>query len=225
MKNTIFTAVLLLLYASSRPQDCRQFYFFQDHKTIEMTVYNKKGEATGKQVYQVALLHQDGPDRQSSVHAEMFDNFGHLLSQSEGEFKCTGGMVMASMKLSIPQQTLDQFRNADVKAKDNYLEYPAKMKPGEHLKDGQYTMVINNGGKRQELTMTMNNRKVLGKESVTTPVGTWECYKISYKARLAYHSSGMDIPFDFAGIEYFAPGFGIVKTESKSGDTAITSVQ
>jgi hypothetical protein len=36
---------------------------------------------------------------------------------------------------------------------------------------------------------------------------------------------GVGIPVNIEGTEWFAPGFGIVKTESKHGSTAITSIK
>lgn len=36
---------------------------------------------------------------------------------------------------------------------------------------------------------------------------------------------GIGVPFNIEGTEWFAPGFGIVKTESKHGRTAITAIK
>jgi hypothetical protein len=35
---------------------------------------------------------------------------------------------------------------------------------------------------------------------------------------------GVGIPMNFEPTEWYAPGFGIIKTESKSGGTAITAI-
>jgi hypothetical protein len=36
---------------------------------------------------------------------------------------------------------------------------------------------------------------------------------------------GIGVPMSFDGIEWYAPGFGVVKTESKNGGTAITAIK
>lgn len=103
------------------------------------------------------------------------------------------------MKMMLPQQQQEQYASTEVKADNFYLEYPSKM--------------------------LINDRKVEGQESVTTPAGTWDCFKISYKCKMGVKTGPINIPINFEGTEWYAPGFGIVKTQSKYGGTAITSIK
>ena len=68
----------------------------------------------------------------------------------------------------------------------------------------------------QRLTLKENNRKVTGKESVTTPAGTWDAWKISYDGQFRAKIGPIGIPVNFKAIEWYVPGFGIVKTETYS---------
>ena len=65
--------------------------------------------------------------------------------------------------------------------------------------------------------MTMNmevyDRKVEGFESITTPAGTFECVKVTYKARTKM-GTAIPINVNISGAEWFAKGTGIVRTES-----------
>jgi hypothetical protein len=99
------------------------------------------------------------------------------------------------------------------------------MKVGDDLKDATLDMTIDNSGMKQTVNMVTSNRKVEAKESITTTAGTWDCFKISYKSKITIKTMGMGIPFNIEGFEWFAPGFGIVKTESKHGGTAITAIK
>ena len=129
------------------------------------------------------------------------------------------------MKMMIPQQQMEQFKNMEMKAESNYLEYPANMKEGDQLKDANFTMTAQNGPVPYNMDMKISERKVLGKESVTTPAGTWECFKISSKSKINM-KMGINIPMNFETTEWYAPGFGIVKSEnSKGGGTEITAVR
>jgi hypothetical protein len=98
------------------------------------------------------------------------------------------------------------------------------MNTGDQLKDGAFTMDIDNNGLKQSISMNITERKVESKESVTTPAGTWDCYKISYKGKMNIKTMGIGMLLNFDGTEWFAPGFGVVKTESKNGSTAITAI-
>jgi hypothetical protein len=86
-------------------------------------------------------------------------------------------------------------------------------------------MNMDNHGMTQTLTMVISNRKIDAQESVTTTAGTWNCFKISFKCKIGVKTGPFSIPATFEGTEWYAPGFGIVKTESKFGSTAITSIK
>ncbi len=73
--------------------------------------------------------------------------------------------------------------------------------------------------------MQVTNRKVQAKETVTTSAGTWDCYKITNSTKMKIKTMGIGMPMNIENTEWFAPGFGVVKTESKSGGTAITAIR
>ncbi len=155
----------------------------------------------------------------------MFDDKDKLIATGYNEIKCSGGVMMMDMKMLIPQQQQQQaIKAADVSAESNFLEYPNSINVGDDLKDGNFSMDMDMNGMKQQMTMVITNRKVNEKESITTPAGTWECYKISYKGRMSIKTLGIGIPLNMTGTEWFAPGFGIVKTESNYGGTEITAI-
>ncbi|HMH22035.1 MAG TPA: hypothetical protein VK563_09675 [Puia sp.] len=205
-------------------QDCKSYFFLQKNKTIEMTIYNKKGEPNGKMVYLVSDVATAGATTTAALASEMFDKKGKSTAKANSSIRCNGGVMMIDMKMMIPQQQAAQFKT-DVKADNVYLEYPANMQPGADLKDGNFSMEMNNGGLAQTLNMLISNRKVEGKESVTTEAGTWDCFKISFKSKIGVKTGFINIPINMDGTEWFAPGFGVVKSQSKYGGTAITSIK
>jgi hypothetical protein len=78
---------------------------------------------------------------------------------------------------------------------------------------------------KQSMVMDIINRKVVGKEQVTTAAGSWDCYKISSNTKMKIKTMGIGVPMNMDVTEWFAPGFGVVKTLSKYGETAITSIR
>ena len=56
---------------------------------------------------------------------------------------------------------------------------------------------------------TLSHRKVVGKESITTPAGTFDCIKLSYEVQTQILSS-----VSGSAIEWYAADVGIVKTVS-----------
>ena len=59
------------------------------------------------------------------------------------------------------------------------------------------------------MTVNVTDREVIGKETVTTKAGTYECYKVSQKMSMKYIVNAQ-----FSSVEYYAEGVGHVKSES-----------
>ena len=60
-----------------------------------------------------------------------------------------------------------------------------------------------------KMTVNIMNRKVEGKESVTTSAGTFDCFVISYD-----HESKMGIKIRGSAKQWYSEGVGMVKQEN-----------
>ena len=190
-----------------------------------MTISDKKGETSGKQVYMVSNYQESSGSASATVNSEMFDKKGKSMSKASNSIKCMNGVMMMDMKMSMPQSQSEQVGNTDAKAENVYLEYPASINIGDNLKDGHMELSMDNKGMKQSITMDVTDRKVEGKENITTPAGTWDCYRITSHTKMKIKTMGIGIPMNMDVTEWFAPGFGVVKTKSKYGETAITSIK
>lgn len=206
-------------------QNCSGYYFLQANKTIEMAIYNKKGDITATQKYIVSNVSNSGDVTTADVNTEMVDKKGKSIAKSASRMKCTGGVVMVDMKMSMPMQPGQNYES-DVKVEDVFIEYPSSMSVGDQLKDAKMHMDMNGAnGMKQTVDMEVTERKVEGKEKVTTTAGSWDCFKISQKTKMRIKTMGIGMPMNIDATEWYAPGFGVVKTESKHGKTEIVSIK
>jgi hypothetical protein len=227
---------------TARAQDCNQFLLLQKDKTIEVSIYDKKGEPNGKQVYTIKDVSSSGGTVTGTVNSEQFDKNSNSKAKATSTIQCSCGEFRMDMKLMLPQQQAEKYGDAEVNAKSSFLSYPVNMKVGDAPPDGSFTMDLSHSGGgpggppgaggppgppgfKQSLTMTISDRKVIAQESVTTTAGTWNCFKITYKCKVGVKTGPFSIPVSFEGTEWYALGLGIVKTESKYGSTAITSIK
>src|ERR1043166_6367260 len=221
----IFFLVLVFIGRSAFSQNCGDYYYFQNNKTIEISITNKKGKETGKLVYSISNVNKKGSATVSTLQSEMFDKNGKSISKATNNLQCDNGIVMMDMKMFIPSAQAEQMGEMSATGSTNYLEYPSAMKEGDALKDASFAMDFKStSGINSHISMDMTNRKVVGQESVTTPAGTWNCYKITYHSKMVF-KMGIGIPMNSDVTEWFAPGFGTVKTESNGGGTQITSIK
>lgn len=221
----IFLFTLVLSFGLSHAQDCSNYYYMQNNKTVEMSMFDKKGAMAGRLVYSVSDVTNSNSMATALVKSEMFDKKGRTIATGSSVMRCNGGVMMINMKMIMPTPQAEQISQASAKTDDFFIEYPSNMKSGDQLKDGNLSMDINNNGMQQSVTMTVFDRKVEDKEKVTTPAGNWDCYRISYKSKMSIKMMGVGIPVSMDGTEWYAPGFGVVKTVSKHGTTEITSIK
>src|SRR6187402_1651557 len=94
----------LLLSLQVLPQDCKQFLLLQKNKTIEMSIYNKKGDIAARKVYQVSDVSTSGGTTTGNIATEMFDSKGRSIAKANSTIQCNGGVMMMDMKMLLPQQ-------------------------------------------------------------------------------------------------------------------------
>ena len=224
MKNLLLVCVFAFTNQDATAQNCASFYLLQNNKTVELAVYNNKGNANGTILYKISNQSSKGNTSAATIHTNLLDKEGKSVNKGISYVKCTNGIVMIDMNLFLPQQQTEQFNKAHAKVKNAFLEYPAAMKTGDQLKDGAFNMEIDNNGLKQILKMQILNRKVTGTEKVSTKAGTWDCIAISYQVKLNIQTGPIAIPLNYTATEWYAPGFGIVKTVSETGSTEIVAV-
>ena len=190
-----------------------------------MTISNKKGKETGKLVYNISNVSKKGTAVSATINSDFIDKNGKSISKATNSVQCDNGTLMMDMKMFIPSAQQAQMGDISATGTVNYLEYPLTMKEGDALKDASFSMDFKSqAGLGGHISIDMTNRKVAGKENITTPAGTWNCYKITYHSKMIF-KMGIGIPMNSDVTEWYAPGFGVVKTESGGGTTEITSIK
>lgn len=232
MRSLSIFLVLFFCITKTYTQNCKGFYYMKNGE-VQMTTYDRKGEANGKLTYTISDVASSGSTTTANFKSEMVNDKGKTLSTGAGKYKCEAGVLYADAKVAMPQENMAAYKNMEVKADEIYIEYPSSMSAGQVLKDVNFKMDLYS---KETLSTTITfdevNRKVEGKESVTTSAGTWECWKIKYdmKFKASTMPLNIGIPFNMQVTEWFAPGFGIVKSETYNksgklmGSSAITSV-
>jgi hypothetical protein len=221
----VFLLLLPFTSLTAFTQDCADYYYLQNNKTIEITISTKKGKETGKNIYIISNVVKTGGTTTATVNSEFLDSKGKSISRATNNIKCTGGVLMMDMKMFISPAQQEQMGQAAATASNVYLEYPATMKEGDMLKDGIFNMDFKSqAGLASSVSVNITNRKVEGKETITTPGGTWECFRISLHSKIVIKML-VSIPINADVTEWYAPGFGVVKTESGGGNTEITSIK
>lgn len=214
----IFSLLTLALTLTLSAQECNGFYFLSN-KEVQMTMYDKKGEESGKLSYHITNQQKTGNSVTASFTSEMVNEKGKVLSTNAGTYKCTAGVFYVDARVAMPGDQMSAYKDMEVKADEVFIDYPSTMTDGQALKDINFKMqTFNKGSLYSTIVFDQTNRKVSAKEKVTTAAGSWDCWKIDYDAKFKASMAVMNIgvPFNFQVTEWFAPGFGVVKSETRN---------
>ncbi len=216
MKKFTFIIVLLLITSKLLAQDCSQYMYMKKNKVIESTCYNEKGVVLRKVVSTVVDVTTTNGVTTATVNTEYLDKKGKPDEKRTISYKCNGGAFIMDMGGNGPQQ-------ANIKFSSTPMEYPAGMKVGDHLKSVTSQMDEKIGSVATVGT-TQIERTVVAKENVTTPAGTWNCFKIVNKSTTTLKGYKM-APFTAETTEWYAPNFGIIKVQVVGLTTEITALR
>jgi len=214
MKKFITVTALLLITAGLFAQDCSKFIFMKQGRTIEMTTYNGAGKMMHKVVETIVGLTTVGAVTTANASAQNFDQNGQARSKVNISYKCNNGTLLIDASSMMPQQGNFQFSSA-------IMPYPSALTVGQNFPATSMTM--NMGNKTITSKVDITDRTVVDKESLTTPAGTWECYKMTYK--LTTTMQGINSPPSTTTVtEWYVPGYAIIQYQMGASVTKLTAV-
>lgn len=200
---------------ASATASCGSLILFHKGAVIENTTYDAAGKETNKQTTTVNDVKEEGGMLVASSSALMPGKENKTFSMN---YKCDGTnlyMDIASMLQNF--EGLNKLKG-DVKP----IAFPLNISVGQTLPDASYTMSMDRGAVKMDITASFKNRTVSAKENITTTAGSWDCFKIN-----------TDIESDVQGLDeqtkkimdamkdkmkmnmvmYYSPKIGVVRTE------------
>jgi len=208
---------LLLICSTGVIAQCNEFYHFEEGTEWEMESYTEKGKLTGRQSQKVTEFTGQGNSFTAKVHSIIYDKKDKEVMQGDLDFKCDNGTMMVDMRNFINEEQMKAFQNYEMKVEAENLEIPGNLSIGQSLKDGSVTLTGMNTPIPMNMSVSITDRKVVAKEPITTPAGTFECYKITSNSTVN-SKMGIGMTFKFSTIEWIAPKVAVVKSESYKND-------
>ncbi len=191
-------------------QDCSIYYPHEEGVIREMTSYSPKDKETGKIRQEILQVKDAGLNVEIVVLNTLFDEKGEVLSEAEILIGCRDGVFKVDMS-SYLSEMLDAYQSMEVELTGDDLAFPAKLNVGDILPEGTMNIKVNNNGMTiMNMDVTLANRKVEAKEEISTPAGSFSCYKISYESI----AKTRIITVRTSGTEWIAENTGVVKSET-----------
>ncbi len=221
------SSAIMLFMTFTNAQDCVFYYPKTKGAELEYKSYDNKDKLTGMSKTQIKDITETGNSISALIDVQYYDKDMKELMNNEFAVKCENGIFYLDMKNFMNPQSAASTGEMEASFESTNLQMPSNMKVGDQLNDGSLTITMsNNGMKIMSMTTTISNRMVMAKENVTTPAGTFVCFKITSDI-----TTKSFVSVKIKSVEWYAKDFGLVKTESYasngklSGYTVLTSVK
>lgn len=197
---------------------CNKMIFFKEGAEIDSKTYDGNGKETGSQHTKIVSVNDDGGITVATAQSTDTAGSGKPF---EVNYKCDGKKIYVDVASVLNNAA----KNKSGKFEATPVEYPIDITEGETLPDMDGTMNMEANGKTTRVKYHFKNRKVEGKEDITTPAGTFSCYKITNSVETEMDMPGMTEQmkkvmetmkdkFKMSSVTWFAPSFGILKSET-----------
>lgn len=213
MKNLVATlAIMVLTNGLILAQDCTLYIPSDIGTELFYQTTNDKGKIEGTYTQKMISVKKiEGQTvfelLQTFMDPESPEN---ILIQDTIRFRCKGNVFYIDMEKYLDQKQMDAFKDMEVKVTTEDLVYPSKLSPGLVLNDGFIKMEVQTGMMNMTMLTNIVNRKVEAREEVTTPAGTFTCYKISedMQSKMGF------VNIQRHNVSWIVEDIGIIRSES-----------
>jgi hypothetical protein len=214
MKKILQTLFILLFSTTSHTfAQCNEFYQIDNGSSWEMETYNAKGKLSAVNKQKVTAYTTGANGFTATINSAMYNEKGKELMKGDLEMKCSTGTLFIDMRNFISEDQMKSMGSYEMKVESQNLEIPSSLSIGQSLKDGSINITATNSPLPMTTNVLISERKVVGKESITTPAGTFDTYKITSKSTVK-SKFGIGVTVESSNVEWLAPKVGVVKTES-----------
>lgn len=202
---------------------CTSFLWFKKGTVMVYQLTGVNGMQQGTSTTTIDDVKQDG--------GALVANYTVSLSSGKeikGSYRCEGDKIYMDLK-SFFQNNFSGLQKSgmEMEVKDGYVSFPSDMKVGDNLDAATFEIDTKRNGKDfMKIISEVKERKVEAEEKVTTPGGTWNCFRLNEVRSTTSEVMGRKVPSaETKSLEWFASGVGPVKFEmyDASGNLASRS--
>ncbi|MCO6479651.1 MAG: hypothetical protein J5I94_23650 [Phaeodactylibacter sp.] len=210
MKNSLVLFFLAWGAALFAQSDCSMFYPFKESVRMEYTYFDKKDKMESRTESSVKAVKQLPNGVEVVIANTVFDKKDKEQFSGEYRVRCEDGVIKMDASAMLNPAMQQSFSNMEVTIEGEELSIPKQLKVGQELPDASTNIRAGAGGINiVNMTVDITDRKVVGQETITTPAGTFDCYKLTQTTDVK-----MMLGKSFSSVEYYAEGVGVVRSET-----------
>jgi hypothetical protein len=223
MKSPILILVALF-YSQAATAQCNAFFPMREGVKVHYDHYDKKDKVTVQTTQKLINVTGSGSSMKGTVQQEIIDaKKNEVLTTAESEWICEGGTMNFHVNtLSYMDAAGGAGNGMTMDVSGDQMDIPSTLQVGQTLKDVSYNLKMAMGGvTMMNRTFKITDRKVEAEENISTPAGTFNCYKVSFNT----NSSGGIGGGNTKSIMWYAKDVGLVKSEVYSDNGKLIARQ
>ncbi len=209
MKTLLIAIAITMSLPLTAQNSCSPFYPSQEGKTLVIHQFDKRDRLSTISENTIT----DAARSTISFNTKLKDKRGKEIVNGIFKVRCSGGQTILEPEAILSPGMLQQYEGMEYEVSGDGLTFPNRLSVGQSLPDGEIRMKIDAGIMNMSMTVTMTDRKVIKKEQITVPAGTFECYVITYTNTLKMGTSKTHY-----STQWIARGIGMVKEETKKSN-------
>ncbi len=211
----MFTMLGLSVQMSQAQVHCNAFFPLKTGVRFEYDLFDKKDKLNGRIAQSFLNIRESGDNVVATMAQEVIDpKKNEPITRSESEWTCTDGILrfnVNSLLLSTEEGQINLGEGMSIDISGDQMEIPSNFEVGESLKDMNYNIkMMMNQLAVMDRNFLIRDRKVEGKEAITTTAGTFDCYKLTYTTE----SKGRIGSSITKSAVWYSKDVGMVKTEN-----------
>ncbi len=222
MKKISLFFILLMSSAALCAQN-NPFGFFPNKEGTQLVnkSYDAHNHLLGTTVMTVEKDYRYLDGEEVQIAFVMTDMAGHVLDQGKIDARYENGNFYLSTADRTLCPNVMRYLSLENELSGDFFDYPDPMghddafstEPVFALDAGDF-IIRSKSDKRDFVRVHKYGRQYEGSERITTPAGEFHAHKVTYSADVV-HDGDTET---FRGVEWYAPGAGIVRSEVYSGD-------
>lgn len=212
MKKVILIAVIALFFViNSNSQDCEYYFNLEEGTEMIIKNYDQKDKITGWTKQTVKQKESIDEGSAMTITIESYEpKVDTAISKKDLRYECHNGIIFVDMKSYLNDESLAAYQSMDVQVTSENMELPSNMSSGDILGEGKVDVTVYNSGVQMlKMVIFVKNRKVEAEETITTPAGTFDCFKISSEIETT-----MIFKINTSTIEWYSKEYGVVRSET-----------
>lgn len=179
----------------------------------ETASYNAKGKIQGTSVVTFKEIRTENEFSVLDIEIESKTSKGKSNGKTSYTAKCNSNQIIVDSKSMISDEQKQMLKDYEMTFTGKGIEIPANLKENQTLPDAKLHGIGSSSSLQITFDLDITNRKVIGKDKITIPMGTFEVFKISSDIKMKMVAI-IPVSFEYQTISYIMPNdFKEIKTE------------